>query len=1343
MARQKKSAQAGHRKAPPRRPAASRKASPQYIVGIGASAGGLEALRALFGAMKAPPRGMAFVVVQHLAPLHRSRLVELIASTTKLPVVEVKDEVMPQAGTIYITPPNANLLSEDGRLRLTRTEFGPKPSVDGFFRSLAADIGPAAVGIVLSGTGSDGALGMQAIKAAGGITMAQSAESAKYDSMPKAAMHAGAVQRGQAPEEIAADLLHLARHGAAKRHRVAARVAAKKLQGDPYEAIMRSLERQVGVDLLKYKQSTIRRRLERRLSATGSATLEQYAAYLEATPGEAQSLLQNVLISVTAFFRDADAFKALAQRAAERLRHKRDGQTFRVWVLGCATGEEAFSLGIVLSEAIEAARKQVRLQMFATDLDEHALAIARRATYPAAALVGVPKKLIDKYFEPQDDGTYRVRTSLRDAIVFARHNASEDAPFLNLDLLSCRNVLIYFNNRLQQQLFKTFEYALLRGGLLFLGKSEAVPHDGRGFRMVGGKHKIFERLGTKSEPPHATPRETSRESAFVSRAREVGQALDLFNCVINGLAPDSIIVDSDIYIKHVFGAAGEFLVHPAGQATQNLSKLLPGDMGIDLLTLVHRADRTGRGASGLRHEVKLKEGPRLVQLTAAPLGTGASKDYLVCFHASPVGPKDTGRRRGAADGDASADRLRRELEELREHLQTVRQEQETTSEELQSLNEELQSSNEELQSSNEELETTNEELQSSNEELTTVNEELNVKSAELQSMNQRLKAIQTSIVYPLLVIDRERCIISFNPAARQLFRLADGDLGVEYRAAGILGEIDPLRTLVDQAFRRKGDARLQLEFAGRKFEVQIQVFNGARGAVEGAVASFVDNTAIVDALEDSRLSRHQFSSILESTPAIVTMKDLNGVYQYVNKRFAQMLGKTPEAIVGRTDDELFGRDTSAKLQEHDYEVIKKKKPLEFNETFQVGRETRIWSSSKTPLFDARKRVQSICTVSLDLTERTAHEQQLELFRRAFSASNNGLLIADPALPGCPVTFATQPLAELAGVPEARLHGMKLVELLRRLQLQVPGAALEALAEDIRSRESHSLTAAASPASGSVAWLELASRVVSLQEGKHVIVAFLDVSQRIRDQRLITQQQEELERVSRFSALTEIAAGIAHEVNTPLGVIVTKAGILKELNRQRGINLPEAVAIADDITRMAKNVSEIVHGLGSIASRRIDRLETTCMRQIVRDAAKMCEPRLHRISADLRLDLPEGEVPVECYPVQIMQVIINLLNNAADASADRRDRWVAVRVRATDQRAAVTVMDSGPGISSTLAEKIFTPFFTTKGAQKGTGIGLSLARSIARRHNGELVLEAEAENTCFTLSLPLRQEVRVH
>jgi two-component system, chemotaxis family, CheB/CheR fusion protein len=1185
-----------------------------YIVGIGASAGGLEALRALFGSLKSTPRNMAFVVVQHLAPLHRSRLVELIASTTKLPVEEVRDGMAPAPGVICITPPNANLISQGGRLRLRGTELGPKPSVDTFFRSLASDIGPRAVGIVLSGTGSDGALGIQAIRAAGGITFAQSAQSAKYDSMPKAAIQTGAVDAALAPEEIAKELLHISGHRPGKAPRRLAPAGS-----DPYEAIMRILERQVGVDFFRYKQATIRRRLERRLMATGCATLQDYARYLEHTPGEAQSLVQNILISVTSFFRDAEAFKALAQHVQQRMRAKRDAAPFRAWVVGCASGEEAFSLAILLSEAVERSKLNVRLQIFATDLDEHALAIARRATYPAQSLVGVPKKLIDKYFHPLDDGNYQVRTSLRDAIVFAKHDATEDPPFLSLDLVSCRNVLIYFGMPLQAQLFKTFEYALGKGGFLFLGKSEAVPQDSTAFRLIGRRQKIFERLGTRSEVPHKTPRrDASRESAFISRAKEVGQALDLVSSVVTGLAPDSIIIDSELYIKHVFGAAGEYLVHPPGQATQNLSKLVPAALGAELVALVHKAEKTGRSATGRRHELKLKNQPRIVQLTAVPLTSAASRDFLLSFQsleAEPAKGKRAGRVAEGMSAEQRAAHLQVELNEVREQLQTVLEEHETTNEEMQSLNEELQSTNEELQSSNEELETTNEELQSSNEELTTVNEELNVKTTEMQSVNQRLHAIQNAIAYPLLIVDRAKKLLNFNPAARQLLRLSDADLGQDVRVSGTLGDMRELIRLVDQAFAKKSEPRLQLEIGERSFEVQIQLFRDIKGAVEGAVASFVENTEIVRALADTRLHRERLSSILEATPAIVTMKDLSGVYLYANRRFSDMLGATIEAIVGRTDEELFGKEPGAGLHERDLDVVRRKKALEVVESYGLGGAGRTWSSSKFPLFDAKKRVQSVCTIGLDMTER------------------------------------------------------------------------------------------------------------------------------LRDQRTIERQQEELGRVTRYSTLTEIAAGIAHEVNTPLSVILAKAEILKARAGNGGLAAAEAVAIANDVSKMAKSVSEIVDGLASAVAHKSNRLEKTCLRQIVHDAARLCEPRVHRVSAELRLELPKDETPVECYPVQIMQIVVNLLNNAVDAVAERRERWIKVRLRATEREALVEVSDSGPGISSSVAEKIFTPFFTTKKDREGTGIGLSLSRSIARRHYGELVLDAGAAETCFRLTLPRRSPDR--
>ena len=1310
--------------------------APTYVVGIGASAGGLEALRALFGALKVPPRNLAFVVVQHLAPLHRSRLVELIASTTKLAVEEVSDGMRPKRGVIHITPPNANLVVQDGKLRLMGTGPGPKPSVDTFFRSLA-DLGPRAVGIILSGTGSDGALGIQSIRGAGGITLAQNAESAKYDSMPKAAVHTGAVDHTLAPEAMARELQRIAAHRPGKRPR------KPQSHLDVYEAIMRTLERQVGVDFFKYKQTTIRRRLERRLIATGCVSLDEYARYLEKTAGEAQHLLQNILISVTSFFRDAEAFKTLAQHVQERVRSKRDGQDFRCWVAGCATGEEAFSLAILMSEAIERSKINAGLNIFATDLDEHALAYARRATYPAASLVGVPNKLIDKYFQPLDDGTYQVRSSLRDTVVFAKHNAAEDPPFLNLDLVSCRNVLIYFNAKLQEKLFRTFEYALAKGGLLFLGKSEAIPPGNGAFRLIGRKHKIFERVGARGEPPHPTRRETVRETAFINRAKELGHALDLFNSVVAGLAPDSIIIDSQLFIKHVFGAAGELLIHPPGQATQNLAKMLPSEIGGEILALVHKVEKNGCSATGRRHEFRLKSRPCAIQTTVVPLGPSGSKDLLVCFRTFEREAKRarTKGEQAAMPAEERVAQLQAELADVREHLQTVIEEHATANEEMQSLNEEVQSANEELQSSNEELETTNEELQSSNEELTTVNEELSVKTAEMQSMNQRLQAVQNAIAYPLLIVDRAKRLLNFNPGARALFRLNDGDMASEMRHAGTLGEASALIRLVDSALAKKKEPRAQLELGERSFEVQIQLLRNAKSGVEGAVASLVENTDIVRALAENRLNRERLSSILEATPAIVTMKDLSGAYVYANRRFSDMLRARPESIVGHTDEELFGKDVGTALREHDLEVIRRKKSAQVTEQYGLGGTDRIWSASKFPLFDAKKRVQSVCTISLDMTERIAYEQQLELLKRAFSASNQGVLIFEPdvgkAGSDLRVSFASERVAELGSSSPGRMVGLGMEQALQQLNLPPQAADGANIAARMREQAECLFVLRADGGQERSRWLEVRSCRFDPARGGRVVVTFLDVTQRVRDQRTIEQQQDELSRITRFSALGEIAAGISHEVNTPLGVIVSKAEILRLKAGAGQVDPAQTTVLASDIVRMAKNVSEIVHGLASVVSHKSNRLERACLHRVVLDAVKLCEPRAHRINAELRLDVPQDETPVECYPVQIMQVMINLINNSIDAIAERRERWVQIKLRASPQEAVVTVTDSGPGISSGVAEKIFTPFFTTKKDREGTGIGLSLSRSIASRHHGELMLDSQAPNTCFRLTLPRR------
>jgi two-component system CheB/CheR fusion protein len=569
-------------KAPLGKPAKTRKAAkpgkppkPKYIVGIGASAGGLEALRSLFGALKQGST-MAFVVVQHLAPTHRSRLVELIAHSTPLRVKEVQDGEAPQPGVICVTPPGKDVFYEGGLLRLREPQLtvGPKPSIDLFFHSLADNGGDAVIGIVLSGTGSDGAHGIRAIKAAGGLTISQQAQSAKYDGMPKAAKMTGSVDLELTPERIADELARLERLDG-PRGAVIARPAASL---DIYQEILSVVTAELGVDFADYKPSTIHRRIERRMVANRCESLRAYHRYLSETPAEAKLLFQDILISVTSFFRDHEAFKALSARLTQQIRGKPQGAAFRAWSIGCATGEEAYSIAILVSEILDKLKKPIQVQIFATDLDDQALAIARKGIYSKASFAEFPPELIEKYFNHVDE-RLQIKSSLRDWIIFARHNVTEDPPFINQDLVTCRNLLIYFNGKLQARAFNTIHYALDRGGTLFLGRSEAVPSGSPFFEIVDKHAKLYLRLERKGDIPRSVSRhEASREAALISKEKggaSVSSAGSPMPSLIAALAPNSILVDSDFKLIHVYGSAGELLRHPVGEATQSVAKLLP------------------------------------------------------------------------------------------------------------------------------------------------------------------------------------------------------------------------------------------------------------------------------------------------------------------------------------------------------------------------------------------------------------------------------------------------------------------------------------------------------------------------------------------------------------------------------------------------------------------------------------------------------------------------------------------------------------------------------------------------------------------------------------------------
>lgn len=1311
------------------------------FVGIGASAGGLEALRSLFGALQ-PTKRLSFLVVQHLAPLHRSRMVELVGHATTLRVQEVRNGIEPKPGVVYITPPNADLLCKNGKLvlRKPKQEAGPKPSIDLFFRSLAEDQGEESVGIILSGTGSDGSLGVRAIKAAGGLTIAQRMETAKYDGMPKSAKHTGAVDLELSPEEIARELARIDKLD----RPVHSALVESKIEGEPYARILDFVQRQGGANFSDYKQSTVRRRIERRIVATRCESVEEYAKYLTTHNDEAKNLFQDILISVTSFFRDPTAFRSLRHPLTERFSKKKPNDSFRCWIVGCATGEEAYSFAILLNEIAEKVQTNTPIQIFATDLDEHALSYARKAIYPKACFDDLPPGLVEKYFNPVED-RLQVKSFLRDRVIFAKHNVGEDPPFLNLDLVSCRNVLIYFNNKLQDKVFYTLHYSLDSGGILFLGKSEAVPASNPLFELVDKNAKIYYRLDKKGEIPRPLPRqEMNREAALISKERGSELQGELFHAMVAGTAPDSVLVDEQFQVSHVFGDAGTFLVHPPGEATQKISRLVPEKLSTELSNMLSKAQKTNTTQIGRKHELGNRSNTYLLEQRVIPLNASGRRQFLVSFHRTRPEIQEVDKaatRKGTSEDYVL--QLQYDLSAVREHLQTVLEEQETSNEELQALNEELQSANEELQSSNEELETTNEELQSTNEELTTLNQELNVKTGELQALNQRLQAIQTAIVYPLVIVDRNKHLVNFNPAARYLLRINEGDIGSHISNIPSYLDLQDVIKSVDEALRKETDRSIQFRTKDRSFEIQIQIIRNNRNDSEGAVVSFVENTEIVNALEESRMNRLKFSNILENTPAMVTMKDFGGVYIYANRQFCSNTGLEKEDLLGKTDEEVFGSELGQDLREKDFEVVRKKKSIESEDVFFIQKQKRHWISSRFPLLDNKKRVQSVCTVSLDITDRVQHEQRLELFQAAITASNVCFILFRKDPKAHTAVYVSAYVKELFASAKSSFNvGKTLDEFLNLPAFKWKSDDLEKVRSEIlRSQTSSHVVHFSSKSARGESFLEFRSSIVhpKSSEDEFLVLSILDVTDRVVDHRTIAAQQEELTTFGRFSALGEISAGIAHEINTPLNVITTKTDLLRKFAEKNKMDPGMTHRAATDIDRMVKSVSSIVEGLRSIAGLDPEKFETADLRVLIRDTLKICEFRLQRYGVELQTELPNTPTPIECFPVQIIQILINLINNSIEAISELHARWIKIELTEVKGIYHLRVTDSGKGIPANIAEKIMTPFFSTKKEKKGTGIGLSLSRTIARRHNGDLQLDFNALNTSFILTLPREQK----
>ncbi len=911
------------------------------VVGVGASAGGLEALTQLLGALPADA-GLAVVIVQHLAPGHASSLTEILSRSTPLKVCEVSadcGEPEVEVDHVYVIPPGQDMVIAGGCLRLRPQERLPSPrGIDLFFRSLAADCGNMAVGVVLSGAMHDGTIGLEAIKAAGGTTFAQD-DSAVHDSMPRSAVASGCVDFVLGPVEIAGELVRIARH---------ASVPAEEESGgekSDFAGIVQILHEATGVDFTQYKANTLRRRITRRMELHKPDTGTAYEARLRAEPAEVEALFQDILINVTSFFRDPGAFEALARLVFPRLvKDRAPGDTVRVWTPGCSTGEEAYSLAMAYAEYAASSGSGVLLQIFATDLNAKVVARARTGVYSKSEVQDVSAARMERFFTVVEGG-YRISKAIRDRCVFSRHNVLADPPFSRVDLVACRNLLIYLEPVLQQKVMPLLHYALKPGGCLWLGSSETTGASQALFDVLDARNKIFVRRasGTPSNtsPPH------SRRSGLADPFPKIMQAplkssqpdlqKEAERLLLANYTPPGVLISPGLEILQYRGDTGPYLAPAAGAASLHLLKMLRDGLLVGVRAAVLRAGaerRTIREA-GLRVKSENQAGFREVVVEVVPVLGGADGEggFLVLFKeppASAVGAAggDAGGSRQAEPGGVEAvevARLTQELAATHEYLQTVIRQHEAASEELQQANEEGQSANEEMQSVNEELETSKEEIQSSNEELVTVNGELNNRNVELNQLNAFLhqardyaESIIASLRGPLVVLDAGLRVETASEAFYSTFHVAPAaTLGRRiYELGNGQWNIPALRTLLEELLPQKEViADFEVRHTFEEIGLRIMILNARRLAqATGAAPLIVLSIEDITGRRKIEEELAEKARMLDLSHDAIIVRDMEGHIRYWNRGAAELYGWSFEEAYGKISHHLLRTEFPSSLE---------------------------------------------------------------------------------------------------------------------------------------------------------------------------------------------------------------------------------------------------------------------------------------------------------------------------------------------------------------------------------------------------------------------------------------------
>ena len=1314
---------------------------PHCIVALGASAGGLEALEAFFTAMK-PTDLLSFVVIQHLSPDFKSLMDEILSRQTTMPIHRVEDgmEILP--GHIYLIPPKKEMTVRSGQLFLTDKESARplEMPIDIFFRSLAQDAGPMAVGVILSGTGTDGSRGVTAIHEAGGLVLVQSPDTAKFDGMPRAALETGRVHYSLPPAEMPALVLKYATNPEGLD--TESQWVLESLQPGDDESVtaLELLKRQYGIDFSFYKPTTVGRRLARRMAMRQMKRLSDYLDLLSTNAEELSDLSKDLLIGVTSFFRDSDAFARLESEVIPDVFDQAANDEIRVWVAGCATGEEVYSLGMLLLE--EAGRRSFKgkIMIFATDVHRDSLEFASVGVYGRDRIHGVSPERLNRFFREEGPDHYRVSQELRGLAVFARHNILADPPFTKIDLVSCRNMLIYFLPVAQEKAVSLFHFALRVGGVLFMGSSESPGSLSPEFDVLDGKQKLFRKrrdirlnldLRLSSPDRSRFPAMPLRAMASVERV-----LLRDYDQLLNKYMPPGLIVGERREVLHVFGNATRYLTRISGRVERDVLDMVDNELKMALSAALHRSAAENTHVVFRHLRIPLEHGDEHIDLTVEPLHDDKQgpRHYHVAFLQSSQDIIHPTTHEPISF--AATDGVWQRIAELEGELQTTRENLQATIEELQTTNEELQATNEEMLAANEELQSTNEELHSVNEELYTVNAEFEKKNKELRDLNDDHDNLLRSTEVGTLFLDRDLCIRKFNPAISRSFKLLPQDVGrpvdhIAYQFEGQAQMLQELRQVLASGAMIEHEIKIHDD---QYLLRRVLPFLGSGSEIKGVVLTFTDITRLKQMEEE----RHQTGFLRElaaHVPGMVfqvtTAGHGRGAVTFVSEGATDVLGENATArLAGMTRlSELAHADDRA-----DFEKAMAKAR---NENIAMDHEHRVDSD------EARRWVHTRATsrkrdgtevwhgVCVDITQRKEVHTQLASAANFYLSilQNAPALIWRAGVDGLCDWFNSTWLA-FTGRTMEQEQGEGWAQGVHPDDLQ---RCVTTYRNAFEARQFFEMEYRLLRHDGQYRWIVDFGCPFTTLDGKFggYIGYCHDVTERRQNAEALHQAKVKAEGANR--AKSEFLANMSHEIRTPLNGIMGMLQLMQttSLDEEQGEYAQIAISVCQRLTRLIADILDLSRIEAGKLTIRNDPFD---LHDVVDQVRNLFAPSAKQANLDFTCNLaPTVPRRVRGDAVRLQQVLTNLIGNALKFTPAGRVTVLSSSAFTTDKNRILvrfSIEDTGIGIPPEKLEALFKPFSQASEGYtrqyQGAGLGLAICKTLVELMGGDIFLASEPE-----------------